>query len=194
MPEISRTELTGIIDFRIGNAIRMLRIMRGLSQESLARKLGVTFQQVQKYEKARTHVSSSRLYAIAHVLNAPIEAFFSGPESAQDGKWAIRDMVDLYNDLSSQFGYREFVELNLAYVTLPDPEIRAAVLNLIGEIVRSSSPAPARACRQRKTFRSSIRQCRQSNDRDRCNGPDAEEAGAPNASHGDQSGHAGAID
>lgn len=66
------------IDQRIGQNIRSARLAAGASQEKLAAEIGVTFQQVQKYEKGVNRVAASRLYQIAQALGAPIESFFAG--------------------------------------------------------------------------------------------------------------------
>jgi transcriptional regulator with XRE-family HTH domain len=68
-------------DVAIGNNIRALRQRRGLSQEKLAAALGVTFQQVQKYEKGANRVSGSKLVAVSKALAVPLEALFAGTGS-----------------------------------------------------------------------------------------------------------------
>lgn len=139
MTYYSTDEWIDPVDFRIGNTIRMLRIVRGMSQQALAWRLNVTFQQVQKYEKAKTHIAASRLYDVARALDTPIEAFFETPETDRPAQAAIRDMVDRYDRLSPQFGYHEFVELNRAYVSIADPAVREALLRLVEEIASSRS-------------------------------------------------------
>lgn len=64
------------IDIQVGARIRTLRIQNGRSQEWLADKLGLTFQQIQKYEKGTNRIAPSRLEKVSEVLNAPIEYFF----------------------------------------------------------------------------------------------------------------------
>ena len=64
------------IDLFVGNMIRTRRLMAGVSQEKLADAIGLTFQQVQKYERAANRVSASKLAKISHFLNAPIVVFF----------------------------------------------------------------------------------------------------------------------
>src|SRR4051794_15653843 len=65
------------IDVMVGKRIRLRRLQLTLSQTDLARKLGLTFQQVQKYEKGTNRVSCSRLYEIANILKVPVSFFFS---------------------------------------------------------------------------------------------------------------------
>jgi transcriptional regulator with XRE-family HTH domain len=72
-------------DAEIGRRVRTLRMQRGLSQTVLADALGVTFQQVQKYEKGMNRISSGRLVRIAEILKVPIAFFFEGLEKNQKG-------------------------------------------------------------------------------------------------------------
>jgi len=64
------------IDVHVGERVRARRLLAGLSQDAFAEKLGVTFQQVQKYEKGTNRISASRLYRMATILNVPIDYFF----------------------------------------------------------------------------------------------------------------------
>ena len=69
-----------VVDVLVGGNIRVLRQHRGMSQTDLATKVGVTFQQIQKYEKGSNRVGSGRLYKIATVLKVPIGSLFDGVE------------------------------------------------------------------------------------------------------------------
>ena len=69
------------IDALVGRNIRIHRINKGLTQTGLAKRIGVTFQQVQKYEQGKNRVGGGRLYKIAGVLRLPISAFFEGADS-----------------------------------------------------------------------------------------------------------------
>src|ERR1051326_3380144 len=68
-----------LIDVEVGQRIRIQRLAAGLSQSELAERIGVTFQQVQKYEKGMNRVGAGRLTMIARVLNVPVGSFFDGP-------------------------------------------------------------------------------------------------------------------
>lgn len=65
------------IDVHVGSRVRLRRMTLGISQERLGRQLGLTFQQVQKYEKGVNRIGASRLYAISRVLDAPVQFFFA---------------------------------------------------------------------------------------------------------------------
>ena len=66
------------VDLHVGAQLRLARKVRGMSQEALAEKLGITFQQVQKYERGSNRVSASKLYEIAGALQAQVSYFFEG--------------------------------------------------------------------------------------------------------------------
>ena len=70
------------IDKHVGSRVRMRRMMLGMSQEKLGDALGLTFQQVQKYEKGTNRVSCSRLYEISQILDVPVTYFFSASGEA----------------------------------------------------------------------------------------------------------------
>ena len=73
-----KTKKPDPVDIHVGRKIREARVLKDLSQTALATKVGITFQQLQKYENAHNRVSCSRLYAIAQVLEVPVQAFFAG--------------------------------------------------------------------------------------------------------------------
>jgi DNA-binding XRE family transcriptional regulator len=90
------------IDQYVGARIRMRRIMLGMSQERLGDAIGLTFQQIQKYEKGTNRIGASRLQQVGLVLNVPVEFFFEG--------------APLHNgNVSSNDGFRE--SLTASYVT-----------------------------------------------------------------------------
>lgn len=78
------------VDVHVGQRIRMRRLMVGVTQTQLADELGLTFQQVQKYEKGTNRVSCSKLYAICKVLDVAPEYFFEGLPSTVDGRRSRR--------------------------------------------------------------------------------------------------------
>ncbi len=70
------------IDKKVGENLHKLRLLRGISQERLAEAVGVTFQQIQKYEKGRNRISVSRLWQFSTILKIPVEGFYDGIEGA----------------------------------------------------------------------------------------------------------------
>ena len=76
MTDLLESRVPNPVDLHVGARIRLRRRMQGVSQEKLAEALGLTFQQVQKYERGANRVSASKLYEIAAALRAPVDAFF----------------------------------------------------------------------------------------------------------------------
>ena len=64
------------IDIHVGQRLKQQRILQGISQESLAKQLGITFQQIQKYENGTNRISASKLYELSQILKTPIQFFF----------------------------------------------------------------------------------------------------------------------
>jgi len=81
------------IDILIGSRVRILRLSRGLSQETLGERIGVTFQQIQKYERGANRVPGSRLSRIAAVLDVPVALLFGDPENADNTHMAAFPMI-----------------------------------------------------------------------------------------------------
>jgi transcriptional regulator with XRE-family HTH domain len=125
------------IDVHVGSRIRLRRTLLGMSQERLGEALGLTFQQVQKYERGVNRVGASRLFDLARVLDVPISFFFDDlPESSGSlGGMAGRRPVgfeqtqDAFAD--DALNRRETLELVRAYYRIADPAIRKRVFELI---------------------------------------------------------------
>ena len=114
------------IDRHVGTRIRHKRMMLGVSQEALGDALGVTFQQVQKYEKGMNRVGASRLQAIANFLEVPVSYFFDGTGGqSQRANSAVKDQVlDL-------IATREGIRLNRAFAAIKDARVRAKIVSMI---------------------------------------------------------------
>jgi transcriptional regulator with XRE-family HTH domain len=132
------------IDVHVGSRIRLRRTLLGMSQERLGESLGLTFQQVQKYERGVNRVGASRLFDLSRVLDVPISFFFDDmPDSlsANFGGVAGRrsaggtDQADSFAD--DTLSRRETLELVRAYYRITDPSIRKRVFDLI----KSMGPA-----------------------------------------------------
>lgn len=129
------------IDAYVGSRVRTRRLMLGMSQERLAEQIGVTFQQVQKYEKGTNRIGASRLQAIAGVLAVPVAFFFQQDNSQRlntDGLGAINGLEDLSDFLTSKEG----LSLNKAFMKINDPSIRQSVLTLIKSLANASDILP----------------------------------------------------
>lgn len=89
------------VDRHVGALIRAKRKAMGISQSELADALGISFQQIQKYERGSNRVSSSKLYEIAQKLNAPLTTFFEGLDGPQTERRPIGDMVKFLDERGS---------------------------------------------------------------------------------------------
>jgi transcriptional regulator with XRE-family HTH domain len=118
------------IDIHVGNRVKLRRMMLGVSQEKLGEQLGLTFQQVQKYEKGMNRISASRLLEIGRLLEAPVAYFFEGaPGSAVEIVGFAEGGEP--NSLLEFGNTREGLELNRAFVRIGDARVRRSVLDLV---------------------------------------------------------------
>jgi transcriptional regulator with XRE-family HTH domain len=119
------------IDIHVGSRVRLRRNMLGMSQEKLGERLGITFQQVQKYEKGTNRVGASRLQAIASILDAPVSFFFEdapGQGSGQTGGFSEDNGASYVVDFISS---SEGLQLNRAFVRITDPKVRRKIIDLV---------------------------------------------------------------
>lgn len=129
------------IDVHVGARVRLRRTLLGISQVGLAEAIGLTFQQVQKYEKGLNHVSSSRLYELAEMLDVSIPYFFdemSGGVSAQTPSALMKAKQRPENEQEADpLARRETLELVRAYYRIPDPVVRKRLGDLVKAVARS---------------------------------------------------------
>lgn len=130
------------IDVHVGSRIRLRRTLMGMSQERLGDALGLTFQQVQKYERGVNRVGASRLFDLSRVLDVPISFFFDDlPDSISGGLAGGRRMMgfaDGQDPLGDEtMNRRETLELVRAYYRIADPGLRKKVF----ELIKSMSPS-----------------------------------------------------
>ena len=130
------------IDVHVGNRVRLQRMLIGISQEKLGERLGLTFQQVQKYEKGINRIGASRLFELSRVLGVPVQFFYddapgSGAQQAPAPGSADRSSTDshVFEFLSS----REGLELNRAFSRITDPKVRKSVLDLVRSLAEEAS-------------------------------------------------------
>ena len=130
------------IDIHVGARVHLRRNLFGLSQTDLGKAVGVTFQQVQKYEKGTNRISASRLFNLSHVLDVPISFFFEdlSPAAAGAGKRRARGLSEApatahdFDVLSN----RETINLIRAYYRVTDPRLRKRVLDLLEAVGKPS--------------------------------------------------------
>ncbi|MEP7453185.1 helix-turn-helix domain-containing protein [Phyllobacterium sp. SB3] len=118
------------VDIHVGARIRLRRNMIGLSQEKLGESLGITFQQIQKYEKGMNRVGASRLQAIANILNVPVTFFFDDMPGQVDKPRGF----DEESETTYVVGFlnsSEGIQLARAFAKIGDAKIRRKVLDLV---------------------------------------------------------------
>jgi len=117
--------------------VRLRRQMMEMSQEKLGEELGVTFQQVQKYERGANRIGAGRLWHLARVLEVPVSFFYDGVNSTaqQPTGFAEGDQTPIINDfLQSSDG----VALAQAFSKITDPKVRRRVLELVRSLAETS--------------------------------------------------------
>lgn len=120
------------IDAHVGKRVRRRRIYLGWSQEKLAEALGLTFQQVQKYERGTNRVGAGRLYQIGKALGVPVSFFFEGLPKTGDEPPAPDPLAE-----------RETMNLVRAYHRLPDARVQRRVFDLLRALARTETPGAA---------------------------------------------------
>jgi transcriptional regulator with XRE-family HTH domain len=112
--------------------VRMRRMMLDMSQEKLGDALGLTFQQVQKYEKGTNRISASRLQHISHILQVPVPFFFEGaPQVGQPNEIGEAPLPAYVSDfIASSDG----LALAKAFTRIKEPKLRRCIINLVEEI------------------------------------------------------------
>jgi transcriptional regulator with XRE-family HTH domain len=115
------------VDISVGKRLRQRRTMMGLSQEALAKGMGITFQQIQKYEKGTNAMNSHRLYTVGQFLNVPVSYFFEDEEKQNTA----------LSGENSSASDREFLELMKAFKLINSPVIRKRVSDLVRAIAHN---------------------------------------------------------
>jgi len=119
------------IDAQVGNRVRLRRMLIGMSQEKLGELLGLTFQQVQKYEKGVNRIGAGRLFQVSRILGVPIDYFYEGVvdqlPSPAPGFAEESTTQPVMEFLSSSEG----LQLSLAFMRIKDSKVRKRVLDLV---------------------------------------------------------------
>ncbi|HNQ92531.1 MAG TPA: helix-turn-helix transcriptional regulator [Alphaproteobacteria bacterium] len=133
------------VDVFVGQKLRSRRSLIGITQENLAEAAGITFQQVQKYEKGRNRLSASRLYQFSRVLDVPVSYFFEGfaaPDShvgiqggfADNEQEAFDADVEESEDILSR---KETIDLVRTYYTITDEKLRRDFLKMLKQMAKN---------------------------------------------------------
>ena len=124
------------IDVHVGRQIRLRRLLVGMSQDQLASALGLTFQQIQKYEKGVNRVGAGRLFELAGILGVPVNFFYEGITNGRS------DTAEHPGDRVAQFVYsEEGIRLSQSFVQIKAPQVRRRILDLISLLAGESREA-----------------------------------------------------
>ena len=143
------TKRPNSMDAHVGSRVRLRRMMMGMSQEKLGEQMGLTFQQIQKYERGINRVSASRLWELGKVLGVPVQFFFEELAYAQDGGNGLAHQAG-FAEASAEstivefLGSRDGLELNRAFVRIRDARVRRSIVELVrslaGEAAGETEP------------------------------------------------------
>lgn len=127
------------IDVHVGSRVRLRRMMLGMSQERLGENLGITFQQIQKYEKGSNRIGASRLQHIATILKVPVSFFFEDAPGTPEEAAGFAENAHSYvvDFLSSSEG----LSLNKAFVRIRDSKVRRRVVELVQSLAGTEDEA-----------------------------------------------------
>jgi transcriptional regulator with XRE-family HTH domain len=123
---------TGSIDKEIGSRVRMRRISIGMSQEKLGDMLGLTFQQVQKYEKGTNRISVGRLVDIAKILGVDIHFFFNGIRSGKTDPGFAEEESPPY--ISEVMSTPDGLQLIRSFTGIKNPKVRKSIVQLVSAL------------------------------------------------------------
>ena len=130
------------IDVHVGSRVRFRRMLLGMSQEKLGEKLGLTFQQIQKYEKGINRIGASRLFDLAHVLGVPVQFFYEeapvgGEPDPLTGVGYAEKPAE--NSIVEFLRSRDGLELNKAFVRIADVKARRAIVELVRSLAEDEA-------------------------------------------------------
>jgi transcriptional regulator with XRE-family HTH domain len=121
-------------DKHVGSRVRMRRMMLGMSQEKLGDALGLTFQQVQKYEKGTNRIGASRIQQIAHILQVPVAFFFEGGPSSSSGRAEGMGEAPSPAYVSEFLATSDGLALTKAFMRIEDAKLRRRIVDLVEQI------------------------------------------------------------
>jgi len=129
------------VDIHVGSRVRLRRTLLGMTQEHLGASVGLTFQQIQKYERGANRIGSSRLLQFGEILGVPVSFFFDelpNDIKTREGQFARALAEDPQEFEPDPLAKRETLELVRAYYRIPDPKARKRLFELIKAVAGSS--------------------------------------------------------
>jgi transcriptional regulator with XRE-family HTH domain len=119
------------IDVHVGSRVRLRRMLIGMSQEKLGEMLGLTFQQIQKYEKGANRIGASRLYQISKILDVPVQFFFEDMPDEYKIEASGMSEPDVTPFVMDFVSSAEGLQLNRSFTKISDPHVRKRLVDLI---------------------------------------------------------------
>ncbi len=121
------------MDVHVGTRVRMRRMLLGMSQERLGELLGLTFQQVQKYEKGVNRIGASRLFELSRVLEVPVQYFYDEAPSMSPAVVLANGFAESTGDgyMTDVLSSRDGVELNKAFARISSARVRRSIVELV---------------------------------------------------------------
>lgn len=138
--ETKKKGRAGSLDEHIGMRLRQRRALMGMTQEKLAEAVGITFQQVQKYENGANRISAGRLYEFSAILEVPVDYFYEGVKGGRKGAAAAgmaepgQAAFDGPEDIMQR---KETLELIRVYYSIQSPKLRKDLFNLVKSMAES---------------------------------------------------------
>jgi transcriptional regulator with XRE-family HTH domain len=124
------------VDKHVGMKLRARRTKLSMSQSTLAEALGLTFQQVQKYEKGANRIGAGRLQQIAQILQMPVESFFEGLPHERGQRRMPTDAPDLQY-VADYLATADGLQLAKAFMQIPNTKLRRSIVNLVEQLADS---------------------------------------------------------
>lgn len=126
------------VDIHVGSRVRLRRTLLGMSQEKLGKALGLTFQQVQKYERGANRIGSSRLFQLSRILDVPVSFFFDemAPETTRKADGMAEENKQVFE--VDKLSRRETLELVRAYYKISDPAVRKKIFEMVKAVGNSA--------------------------------------------------------
>jgi transcriptional regulator with XRE-family HTH domain len=131
------------VDVHVGIRLRLRRTLLGLSQEALGEALGLTFQQIQKYERGANRIGASRLFDLARALDVPVEYFYedmSADVMAASPRHMARAIAEPVSQPADTMNNRETIDLIRTYYKIADPNVRKRVYELARALAAHTAP------------------------------------------------------
>lgn len=131
-------EMAHPVDVHVGSRVKLRRMALGVSQDTLGKSMGLTFQQIQKYEKGVNRISASKIYELSRLLEVPIDYFFDGYGDGADygDGLAEESQGDPFMELIRS---PDGVQLCRHFASIRDPDVKKRVLDLVKSIAEAES-------------------------------------------------------